>query len=370
MVMRQYIIMYVDAHGTERALHFEEASPNHLSIEYVINNEVLLRNNHTAVKPFFGVGYLYLKNIARVLPSGVNVVHGVVPCSLSDTVRPTVLHIGTANGDDGVVIANTTTNTFVWIPWQPCAWSPGQRICCQNTYWLVSVQQEWNVIEIRSLGAPLTTMWYAKPPTIGSVIVGLELQEQVLIVHLDICSNNNVVRHTKSEYNITSKSWSVGTYVEATENRIETEFHYTLFKKPELTLIHETRLDKPLAIKFTKKRTRYRSPHYRPTRSASSPKTIVSGECEWLVHTVVTEKRRDSSYRCAKFGITVRSIVALNRFEQFVKTAKEMIDAEFCTKEKFIERMVDLIQNKKEATAWSGKWYDVWYDVQDVWLEV
>ena len=291
MVMRQYIIMYVDAHGTERALHFEEASPNHLSIEYVINNEVLLRNNHTAVKPFFGVGYLYLKNIARVLPSGVNVVHGVVPCSLSDTVRPTVLHIGTANGDDGVVIANTTTNAFVWIPWQPCPMSPGQRICCQNTYWLVSVQQEWNVIEIRSLGAPLTTMWYAKPPTIGSVIVGLELQEQVLIVHLDICSNNNVVRHTKSEYNITSKSWSVGTYVEATENRIETEFHYTLFKKPELTLIRETRLDKPLAIKFTKKRTRYRSPHYQflfgeePHQNIFgeiiliTPKTTRSGKC-------------------------------------------------------------------------------------------
>ena len=42
MVMRQYIIMYVDAHGTERALHFEEASTNHLSIEYVTNNEVVL----------------------------------------------------------------------------------------------------------------------------------------------------------------------------------------------------------------------------------------------------------------------------------------------------------------------------------------
>ena len=366
--MRQYIIMYVDTLGIEHALHFEEASTNRLT-----NNEVVLRNQHTAVIPFFGVGVNNLKNLAKVLPSGVNVVHGVVPCSLRyrtyDT--PTVLHIGTANGDDGVVIANTTTNTFVWIPWQPCPWSPGQRICCQNTHWLASVQgfarNYGYVIEIRSLGAPLTTMCVSAPP---GIIVGLELQGQVLIVHLDSISIWPTRRHTISAYNIINNSWSVGPPVPATENRIETEFHYTLFKQPELTLIRETRLDKPLAIKFTKKRTIYRSPHYRPTRSASSPKTIVSGECEWLVHTVVTEKRRDSSYRCAKFGITVRSIVALNRFEQFVKTAKEMIDAEFCTKEKFIERMVDLIQNKKEATAWSGKWYDVWYDVQDVWLEV
>ena len=56
MVMRQYIIMYVDTLGIERALHFEEASTNHLSIEYVTNNEVVLRNQHTAVIPFFGVG--------------------------------------------------------------------------------------------------------------------------------------------------------------------------------------------------------------------------------------------------------------------------------------------------------------------------
>jgi len=54
--MRQYIIMYVDTLGIERALHFEEASTNHLSIEYVTNNEVVLRNQHTAVIPFFGVG--------------------------------------------------------------------------------------------------------------------------------------------------------------------------------------------------------------------------------------------------------------------------------------------------------------------------
>jgi hypothetical protein len=74
MVMRQYIIMYVDTLGIERALHFEEASTNHLT-----NNEVVLRNQHTAVIPFFGVGVNNLKNLARVLPSGVNVVHGVVP---------------------------------------------------------------------------------------------------------------------------------------------------------------------------------------------------------------------------------------------------------------------------------------------------
>ena len=106
------------------------------------------------------------------------------------------------------------------------------------------------------------------------------------------------------------------------------------------------------------------------TMSRKDLQTIVKGECKWLVHTVVTEKRRDSSYRCDKFGFTVRSIVALKRWEQFVKTAKEMIDAEFCTKEEFIGRMFGLTPNKNEAKAWSGKWYDVWYDVQDVWLEV